>query len=201
MKGTSPSRSRFRRNQFRSPSAAWRTNPWSDSFEVGTGRLLRPASSSPSHLSSSVVRWNSSHASSISRSSKTYGGSIRRGSDRSSITKALLLRTLRQLGQPAQGSARDSVRARLASEARAPRPAQHPRLPCRYGSGAARLRRPLRARGRPAGPARTVGAGAPCRRGAQGLLHATGVEVSAGSPPARPGHASLTRGVRAGHRG
>ena len=63
-----------------------RTNPCNDRSDVDTGRALRAASSSPSHLSSKVVRWNSSHASSISRSPDTYAGSARLGSSMSSTT-------------------------------------------------------------------------------------------------------------------
>ena len=42
------------------------------------GRRLRASSSSPSHFSSKVVRWYSSHCSSMSRSASTNGGSIQR---------------------------------------------------------------------------------------------------------------------------
>ncbi len=84
--GASGSLSSTRQNQFRSTSAMWRTSPCNESFDVGTGRDLRNESSRSSHLRSSVVRWNSSQASSILRSFSTYGGSSRRVSMRSSTT-------------------------------------------------------------------------------------------------------------------
>src|SRR3954447_6324336 len=61
-----------------------RTRPCNDISDVGIGRRLRASSSRPSHLSISVVRWKSSHASSMSRSGNTNAGSMRRGSVRSS---------------------------------------------------------------------------------------------------------------------
>ncbi len=82
-----------RLNQERSTSAMWRTSPWSERFELATGRSLRAWSSSPSAFSSSVARWNSSQASSIPRSDRpSIRGSVRRGSTRSRTISVNLAR-------------------------------------------------------------------------------------------------------------
>src|ERR1019366_554766 len=73
--GVSDSLRSVRRHQLRSTSAMCRTSPCNDNLEVDTGRLLRSASVSPSHLRSNVVRWYSSHASNMSRSPSTKDGS------------------------------------------------------------------------------------------------------------------------------
>ncbi len=218
MYGAPGSRRRTRLNQERSTSAMWRTSPWRERLDEGTGRDLRAWSSTPSALKSSVVRWNSSQPSSISRSDRpSIGGSVRRGSTMSR-TISLNLPTRRRHRRTTETLPAGTDRAGLSSPNGRDRPVLPPVAgsarrspPARRGPGVqrrirSRPRRPAGPRGQRSHPElhRRRGASGGCgppalpagRRGGGGVprrLRARrlrlGVAPAGDHPPTSPGRA------------